>query len=54
MTLAKFDAPFAFRGLTITDLRYFATWGIPVVTRLPLIRELLTSAASCVLTAEAV
>ncbi len=53
MTLAKFEHILRSSGLTIADLRYFATWGIPGVTRVPLLRELLTSAASCVLTAEA-
>lgn len=53
MTLAKFEHILRSSGLTITDLRYFATCGVPLVTRVPLLRELLTTAASCVLTAEA-
>ena len=53
MTLAKFEEILRSSGLNIADLRYFATAGIPLVTRVPLLRELLTSAASCVLTAEA-
>jgi SAM-dependent methyltransferase len=53
MTLAKFERIIRASDLRITDLTYFATMGIPLVTRVPLVREFLTSAVSCVLTADA-
>jgi len=53
MTLGKFERIVRASGLRVTELRLFPTWGVPLVTRLPVVRELLTSAASCVLVADA-
>jgi SAM-dependent methyltransferase len=50
MTLAKFRRIVRASGLIAGDLRYFPTLGLPLVSRIPAIRELLTSAVSCTLT----
>ena len=50
MTLAKFRRIVRNSGLIVRDLRYFPTLGLPLVSRIPVIRELLTSAVSCTLT----
>jgi SAM-dependent methyltransferase len=49
MTLARFEREIRRSGLRIVEVQYFATAGLPLVTRVPVLRELLTSAASCVL-----
>lgn len=49
MTLARFERILNGSGLRVRDLRYFGVWGLPLVTKIPGIRELLTSAASCTL-----
>ncbi len=51
MTLAKFERVLRASGLVIERLQYHATRGLPLVTRIPLVRELLTSAATTVLRA---
>jgi SAM-dependent methyltransferase len=51
MTLAKFERVLRASGLVIERLQYHATRGLPLVTRIPLVRELLTSAATAVLRA---
>jgi SAM-dependent methyltransferase len=53
MTLAKFRRIVRDSGLIVGDLRYFPTLGLPLVSRIPAIRELLTSAVSCALTVPA-
>ena len=49
MTLAKFERIVGNNGLIVSELQYFGVKGLPLVTRIPVIRELLTSAVSCVL-----
>ena len=51
MTIRRFEGILRASGLRIDNLQYTATWGLPIVTRVPVLRELLTSAASCVLSA---
>ncbi len=53
MTLNKFEEIIRSSGLQVSEVRLFPTCGVPFVTRVPIVRELLTSAASCVLTADA-
>jgi hypothetical protein len=49
MTLRKFERILSESGMGIRDLRYFSVWGVPLVTKIPVIRELLTGAVSCVI-----
>lgn len=49
MTVARFERIVAESGMKVSNLKLFATRGIPLVTKLPVLRELFTSAASCVL-----
>jgi SAM-dependent methyltransferase len=49
MTLAKFGRLMKTSGMVIEELRYFSTKGLPLVQKIPLVRELLVSSASCVL-----
>jgi SAM-dependent methyltransferase len=49
MTLAKFERIVGNSGLVVSELQYFGVKGLPLVTRVPILRELLTSAVSCVL-----
>jgi SAM-dependent methyltransferase len=49
MTIARFEQIISASGLKVARLRLFATLGLPLVTKLPVLRELLTSAASCIL-----
>jgi len=49
MTLAKFERIVGESGLLVEELRYYAVKGLPGVTRIPVVRELLTAAVSCVL-----
>jgi SAM-dependent methyltransferase len=49
MTLARFERIIAESGMKMEKLRLLATKNVPVVTKLPLLREFFTSAASCVL-----
>lgn len=49
MTVARFEQIIADSGMKVERLRLFATWNLPLVTGLPVLRELLTSSASCIL-----
>ena len=49
MTLAKFERIVGNSGLVLSKLQYFGVKVLPLVTRVSVIRELLTSAVSCVL-----
>jgi len=49
MTLAKFDRIMKESEMTVEALYYHPTKGLPLVARDPLVRELLVSAASCIL-----
>jgi SAM-dependent methyltransferase len=49
MTLKKFERLMNTSGMIIEQLRYYPTKGLPLVQRIPLLRELLVSSASCVL-----
>lgn len=50
MTVARFERLVHGSGMAIQSLRLFPVKGLPVVSRVPVVRELFTSAASCVLT----
>jgi SAM-dependent methyltransferase len=47
MTVAKFERILKESGMVVEELRLYATKKLPLVTRLPVLRELLTSAAAC-------
>ncbi|MBL8227466.1 MAG: class I SAM-dependent methyltransferase [Bryobacterales bacterium] len=49
MTLAKFGKILHSSGLRIHCISYYPVKGLPLVSRIPLVREFLTAAASCVL-----
>jgi SAM-dependent methyltransferase len=49
MTINRFEELMRNSGLKIENLRLYSTKELPLVTRIPIVRELLTSAASCVL-----
>ncbi len=49
MTLARFERIIRESGLIVDELRYHAVKRLPAVTRIPVVRELLTSAVSCLL-----
>ena len=49
MSVAKFERIIAATGLPVADYRLWAVKRLPLVTRLPILRELLTAAVSCVL-----
>jgi SAM-dependent methyltransferase len=49
MTVARFERLMRQSGQQIEFLKLYAVRGLPLVTRLPVLRELLTSAAACVL-----
>lgn len=49
MTLARFERIIRDSGLAVVELRYYATRGLPLVAKVPVVRELLTSAAMCML-----
>jgi SAM-dependent methyltransferase len=49
MTLRKWERLLASSGMTVEWSRYYATKGLPAVTRIPGIRELLTSSVAVVL-----
>ena len=49
MTLAKFERIIGESGLIVEEMHYHAVKGLPGVTRIPTVRELLTSAVSCLL-----
>ncbi len=49
MTVARFERIMRGSGMQIRDLRLFPVKGLPLVSQLPVVRELMTAAASCVL-----
>jgi SAM-dependent methyltransferase len=49
MTVAKFERLMRASDMRIQSLRLFPTKGLPIVSSVPVLRELLTSACSCVL-----
>jgi 2-polyprenyl-3-methyl-5-hydroxy-6-metoxy-1,4-benzoquinol methylase len=49
MTLRKFERLIPPAGMRVELLKYYPTKGLPLVGRLPLVREFLISAATCVL-----
>lgn len=49
MTVARFERLMRATGLHVQSLRLFPVKGLPIVSRLPVVRELMTAAASCVL-----
>ncbi len=49
MTVARFEAIMRESGMRIERLQAHPTLGLPVVSRIPVVRELLTSAATCIL-----
>jgi SAM-dependent methyltransferase len=49
MTLAKFERLIAASGMQEKFRRYYATKGLPLVTRIPLVREFLVSAVAAIL-----
>ncbi len=49
MSLAKFERTMKESQMSVECLRYFPTKGLPLVERIPLIREFWVSAATCIL-----
>ena len=49
MTLAKFERIIHRSGMKVEWQRYYATKNLPFVTKLPVVREFLTSAVACTL-----
>jgi SAM-dependent methyltransferase len=49
MTIARFERVISNPAFQVEQLRLLAVKGLPAVTRVPVVRELLTSAAGCVL-----
>jgi SAM-dependent methyltransferase len=49
MTVARFERLMRGSGMRIQSLRLFPVKGLPVVSHIPVVRELMTAAASCVL-----
>lgn len=49
MTVARFERILRESGMRVEFLRHYATRRLPLVTRIPLLRELLTSASACIL-----
>jgi hypothetical protein len=49
MTVARFEGIIATSGMKVEFYRNYATCGIPLVTSIPVIRELLISACTCIL-----
>ena len=49
MTLSKFERIIGASGMSRDFLKYYTTKGIPLVDKLPLVRELLVSSAICIL-----
>lgn len=52
MTVARFERIVRGSGMDVKYLHHRATRGLPLVTRIPLLRELLVSACTCVLAEE--
>lgn len=49
MSLSKFERIVSSSGMKIDWIRYYASKNLPLVSRLPVLRELLTSSAACLL-----
>jgi len=49
MTVARFEALIRGSGMAVEQVHLWPVKGLPLVTRLPVVRELLTGAASCIL-----
>jgi SAM-dependent methyltransferase len=49
MTLSKFEKIIRNSGLRVEFLRYYPVKGLPVVGRIPVVRELFVAAAACIL-----
>ena len=49
MTVRRFERIIKASGMRIEYLRNYATRGLPLVTHIPVVRELLTSACTCIL-----
>jgi SAM-dependent methyltransferase len=49
MTVARFERIVRSSGMRIELMRHYATRGLPLVTRIPILRELLTSSCACIL-----
>jgi ubiquinone/menaquinone biosynthesis C-methylase UbiE len=49
MTVARFERIIGESGMRIEHFQLFATAGLPLVTKIPVARELLTGAACCIL-----
>jgi len=47
MTLSKFERIIAGSGMSVNYVKCYSTKGVPLVDRLPLVRELLVSAVTC-------
>lgn len=52
MTIARFERLIRDSGMAVERLQIHATLGLPLVTRVPVFRELLSSAATCILRLE--
>jgi hypothetical protein len=50
MTIARFERIIRNSGMRVDRISLFAVKGLPLVTRIPVVREFLTAAASCLLT----
>lgn len=49
MTVGRFERLMSRSGMQVESLRLFSVKGLPIVTRVPVLRELLTAACSVVL-----
>ena len=49
MTIARFGRIIAESGMLVINRSLFGTCNLPIVTKVPVLRELLTSSASCIL-----
>ena len=49
MTLAKFERIIRASGMSLEYLKYHPTKGLPLMDKLPLVREFMVSAATCIL-----
>jgi hypothetical protein len=50
MTVARFERLMQESGMRVESLRLFSVKGLPAVTKIPIVRELMTAACSAVLT----
>ena len=49
LTLAKFSKIMQQSGMKIRRLEFFPVKGLPLVSQIPIVREYMTAAASCIL-----